>query len=91
MGDQLLNDVVDLEARGEERALAGSNSLLADEAVLLYDQIFVDALGAKAVAANGGLALVDEVEAQRTDQALVVVLRFGHLAGQSACYHSGGL
>lgn len=57
--------------------------------MLLDDQVLIDAFGAETVAADRRLALVDKIEAKRTDQALVVVIGIGNLACESACNDSG--
>ena len=76
LGHYLADHVVNLEAVHEDRALGRPDGLVTHEAGRLDDQVLVQALRAEAVAADGVLALVDELEAQRANQTLVVVSLF---------------
>lgn len=67
-GDQLCDHFVNQEAREERRALGRADRLVTHEAVLLDDQVFIDAFCAITVTTNGDLALVNKSEAEWTNE-----------------------
>ena len=74
--DELGYDIIDGEAWLQNRAFCIPNSLVAYEARLFDDEVLVDAPSAEVVSANSRLALVDEVQAQRANQRLVIITRY---------------
>lgn len=69
-----MNHVINLETRDKDRALGTSDLLLAYEAKLVHYQVLVDTLRTVAMTADCGLALVNEIEAERANHAFVVIL-----------------
>jgi hypothetical protein len=79
IGNKLLNNIINTKATEEHRSFGSPDRLVTDKAALLHDKVLINTLCTERVATNGGLTLVNKLEAEGTDEGLRVWQRVqGH-------------